>query len=77
MTQNTRSISIGINVKTASSLPKVGAYLSAFLRNVEEYAGPADISLAVSVNGGTVGLPQDDSEISVVFIPAQDEGERD
>lgn len=74
---NARNITIGINVKSASSLPKVGAHLSAFLSAIEEYAGPADINLAVSVNPTpAAAIRPVESESEVVYVTESDE-ERD
>ncbi|GGF88160.1 hypothetical protein [Paenibacillus abyssi] len=80
--RNERKISVGINVKSAASLPRLGAQLQAFFSAIEEYVGPADINLAVSVNPtpaaaiGPIEYPQEPPrDIEIIFVP--DEGERD
>ncbi|ANY67696.1 hypothetical protein BBD42_15395 [Paenibacillus sp. BIHB 4019] len=76
MAANKRVIFLGINVKSAASLPKVGAYLNAFLAAVEEHARPADIELTVNV-GGYVKAPPPPVNITTINHGDSDYDEED
>ncbi|GIQ63659.1 hypothetical protein PACILC2_22270 [Paenibacillus cisolokensis] len=71
MSANKRSVNVGINVKSPATLPRLGRQLNEFFRAIEEYVGPADVSVMVAVNpapDGAVGPVK-----FVVITPDYDE----
>jgi hypothetical protein len=79
-----RNLSIGVNVKEAGNLPKVGRHLAAFLKTVDHDHGPFDVNIAVSVEPtdasaiGPIELPQGDEEMpQTIEIVYMDRGDVD